>query len=36
MASVMERLSDDLIAEREELNETLNLYMGMVSHRAIR
>jgi magnesium transporter len=33
MAGTMERLSGDLTTEREVLNETLNLYMGMVSHR---
>lgn len=33
MAGTMERLGGDLTTEREVLNETLNLYMGMVSHR---
>ena len=33
MAGTLERLSNDLSTEREVLNETLNLYMGMVSHR---
>ncbi len=33
MAGTLERLSADLTTEREVLNETLNLYMGMVSHR---
>jgi magnesium transporter len=33
MAGKMERLGHDLSAEREILTETLNLYMGMVSHR---
>lgn len=33
MANALERLSADLTTEREVLNETLNLYMGMVSHR---
>lgn len=33
MAGTLERLSDDLTTEREVLNEMLNLYMGMVSHR---
>jgi magnesium transporter len=33
MAGTMERLGSDLTTEREVLNETLNLYMGMVSHR---
>ena len=33
MAGTLERLSGDLTTEREVLNETLNLYMGMVSHR---
>lgn len=32
-AGTLERLSNDLTTEREVLNETLNLYMGMVSHR---
>lgn len=36
MAATLERLSDDLTSEREVLNETLNLYMGMVSHRTNR
>lgn len=31
-----ERLGDDLDSERSVLNETLNLYMGMVSHRTNR
>lgn len=33
MAGSLERLGGDLTTEREVLNETLNLYMGMVSHR---
>lgn len=33
LAGRMERLGDDLDGERNVLNETLNLYMGMVSHR---
>ncbi len=33
MAGALERLGGDLTTEREVLNETLNLYMGMVSHR---
>lgn len=33
MAGSLERLSEDLRTEREVLNEMLNLYMGMVSHR---
>lgn len=33
MAGTLERLGGDLTTEREVLNETLNLYMGMVSHR---
>ncbi len=33
MAETLSRLCDDLTTEREVLNETLNLYMGMVSHR---
>lgn len=33
MAGTLERLGSDLTTEREVLNETLNLYMGMVSHR---
>jgi magnesium transporter len=33
MAGTLERLSEDLKTEREVLNEMLNLYMGMVSHR---
>ncbi len=33
MAGTLARLSDDLTTEREVLNEMLNLYMGMVSHR---
>jgi magnesium transporter len=32
----LERLGDDLDSERSVLNETLNLYMGMVSHRTNR
>ena len=35
-AHAMERLGGDLADEREVLNETLNLYMGMVSHRTNR
>ena len=33
MAGTLERLGSDITTEREVLNETLNLYMGMVSHR---
>lgn len=33
LAARMERLGDDLDSERAVLAETLNLYMGMVSHR---
>ena len=33
MDGTLERLGGDLTTEREVLNETLNLYMGMVSHR---
>lgn len=33
MAGTLGRLSEDLKTEREVLNEMLNLYMGMVSHR---
>ncbi|MCS6772016.1 MAG: magnesium transporter CorA family protein [Kiritimatiellae bacterium] len=33
IAGTLERLSEDLRTEREVLNEMLNLYMGMVSHR---
>lgn len=33
MAGTLERLSSDLGVEREILTETLNLYMGIVSHR---
>lgn len=36
MAGTVERISDDISAEREALGETLNLYMGMVSHRTNR
>lgn len=36
MAGKLDRMSDDIISEREVLNETLNLYMGMVSHRTNR
>lgn len=36
MAGAMERLQGDLTAERDLLNETLNLYLGMVSHRTSR
>ncbi len=36
MAGTLERMSGDLTSEREVLNETLNLYMGMVSHRTNR
>jgi magnesium transporter len=36
MASTLERLSADLTVERETLAETLNLYMGIVSHRTNR
>lgn len=33
IAGTLERISEDLKTEREVLNEMLNLYMGMVSHR---
>jgi magnesium transporter len=33
MAGTLERLGNDLTTERDVLTETLNLYMGMVSHR---
>ncbi len=33
MAGTLERLGADVTTEREGLNESLNLYMGMVSHR---
>jgi magnesium transporter len=33
MAGTLERLGNDLATERDVLTETLNLYMGMVSHR---
>ncbi|MCE9613071.1 MAG: magnesium transporter CorA family protein [Lentisphaerae bacterium] len=33
MAGTLERLGSDITTEREVLNESLNLYMGMVSHR---
>lgn len=36
IADRMERLGDDVDSERSVLNETLNLYMGMVSHRTNR
>jgi magnesium transporter len=36
MAGKMERLGNDLAAEREILTETLGLYMGMVGHRTNR
>jgi magnesium transporter len=36
LADRMERLGDDLDSERTVLAETLNLYMGMVSHRTNR
>ncbi len=36
MAETLKRMSDDLTSEREVLSETLNLYMGMVSHRTNR
>ncbi len=36
MAGTLERMSSDLTSEREVLSETLNLYMGMVSHRTNR
>lgn len=36
IAGTLERLGDDLLTERDTLNETLNLYMGMVSHRTNR
>jgi len=35
-AGALERLGGDLTAERDVLSETLNLYMGMVSHRSNR
>lgn len=35
-AGTLDRLGNDLLTERETLNETLNLYMGMVSHRTNR
>jgi len=36
LADRMERMGDDLDSERTVLTETLNLYMGMVSHRTNR
>lgn len=36
MAGTLERLANDLTTERDVLAETLNLYMGMVSHRTSR
>jgi len=33
MAGTLERLGNDLATERDMLSETLNLYMGMTSHR---
>ncbi len=36
MAEALERMGADITAEREALHETLNLYMGMVSHRTNR
>lgn len=33
MAGTLERLGGDITTEREVLNESLNLYMGMVGHR---
>ncbi len=33
MADTLDRLGEDIITERDVLAETLNLYMGMVSHR---
>lgn len=36
MADTLQRLSDDLLTERDTLNESLNLYMGMVGHRTNR
>lgn len=33
LAGALDRLGGDLTTEREVLNETLNLYMGMVSHK---
>lgn len=36
IAGRMERLGDDLDSERSVMTETLNLYMGMVSHRTNR
>jgi magnesium transporter len=36
LAGALERLSSDLSVEREILSETLNLYMGIVSHRTNR
>jgi len=34
MAGTLERLGNDLATERDVLSETLNLYIGMTSHRA--
>jgi magnesium transporter len=34
MAGTLERLGNDLTTERDVLTETLNLYMGMTSHRS--
>lgn len=36
MAGTLQRISDELLTERDTLTETLNLYMGMVSHRTNR
>lgn len=36
MAGTLDRLSDDLLTERDTLTESLNLYMGMVGHRTNR
>lgn len=36
MAGTLERLGNDLATERDVLTETLNLYMGMTSHRTSR
>src|SRR4029450_11390586 len=36
MVGTLERLGSDLAVEREILAETLNLYMGIVSHRTNR
>ena len=36
MAGTLQRIGDDLLTERDTLTDTLNLYMGMVSHRTSR